>query len=331
MSKTPPGLAHSFPFDPTYGYKLAELLRVPAPEEPEDFATFWKETYEETRQLPLKIACREITCPRRDYQLFEIEYDSLGGVRIGGWITVPKKSPIAQGGWVVGHGYGGREAASFSLPVNAPALYFCARGFHRSVHPDIPDTADLHVIHGIEHRDRSVLRGCVADVWCAASALAEIFPESAAELRYSGGSFGGGLGALALPWDKRFHKAFLEVPTFGHHPLRLQLPCVGSGEALRRYKTRHPAITEVLAYYDAACAARHINIPVLVAAALFDPAVPPPGQFAIYNSLPGEKELFVRTAAHFSSRFEVPESRALLTRLTDWFSRGQDRATTATK
>ncbi|MEZ5576382.1 MAG: hypothetical protein R3F44_12440 [Candidatus Competibacteraceae bacterium] len=36
-----------------------------------------------------------------------------------------------------------------------------------------------------------------------------------------------------------------------------------------------------------------------VAAARFDPAVPPPGQFAVYNALAGPKELFVLRAGHF--------------------------------
>ncbi|MEZ5583004.1 MAG: hypothetical protein R3F37_09785 [Candidatus Competibacteraceae bacterium] len=32
---------------------------------------------------------------------------------------------------------------------------------------------------------------------------------------------------------------------------------------------------------------------------MFDPAVPPPGQYAIYNALAGHKDLFVLQAGHF--------------------------------
>ena len=55
---------------------------------------------------------------------------------------------------------------------------------------------------------------------------------AARRLDYMGISFGGGIGALALPWDERFHRAHLNVPSFGHHPLRLTLPepdTTGSG------------------------------------------------------------------------------------------------------
>lgn len=37
---------HDLPFDPTYGYDLHALLKVGAPEEPEDLAEFWRARYE---------------------------------------------------------------------------------------------------------------------------------------------------------------------------------------------------------------------------------------------------------------------------------------------
>lgn len=136
------------------------------------------------------------------------------------------------------------------------------------------------------------------DLWRAASVLHEAVPESRPRLDYLGGSFGGGTGALALPWDDRIRSAYLCVPSFGNHPLRLQLPCCGSGEAVRLLAQTRPAIREVLAYFDAALAARHTHKPVLVAAAAFDPAVPPAGQYSVYNSLAGPKELYPLTAGH---------------------------------
>jgi cephalosporin-C deacetylase len=54
-----------------------------------------------------------------------------------------------------------------------------------------------------------------------------------------------------------------------------------------------------LAYYDAASAAQWVRIPMHIGAALFDPVVAPPGQFAIFNALAGPKELFVLDAGHY--------------------------------
>jgi cephalosporin-C deacetylase len=99
------------------------------------------------------------------------------------------------------------------------------------------------------------------------------------------------------------------------------LPCAGSGESVRSHYRRHPEVLQVLQYFDSALAAKHIRIPVYVTAALFDPAVPPPGQFAVYNALPAEKELFVREAAHFEFPGQAAESDRVFSRLTEWFAR----------
>jgi cephalosporin-C deacetylase len=70
-----------------------------------------------------------------------------------------------------------------------------------------------------------------------------------------------------------------------------------------------------LANYDAAVAAKYIRQPMHLALARFDPAVAPPGLFAIYNALPGPKELFVLTAGHFEHTESAAEDRELLSEL----------------
>ena len=313
-------MKHDFPFDPTYGYDLDALLRVPAPEEePDDFEAVWRRRYEQARAIRPAPEIRPSGVGSDDVQVFDVTFTSAGGVRIGGWLTLPRRGTV-QRGVVVGHGYGGRDRPELQLPIRgAAALFPCARGLGCSRRPDIPDNAARHVLHGIESRDTYVHGGCAADVWCAASALLELVPEASGRLDYLGGSFGGGIGALALPWDERFDRAHLSVPSFGNHPLRLTLPCTGSGEAVRIYHRTHGEAIDVLRYFDAATAARRLRIPTLVAAALFDPAVPPPGQFAVYNALPGPKELFVLRAGHFDYPEAAAESKSLFERLSRFF------------
>lgn len=290
--------AHSYPFDPTYGCDLAALQRIgPAPE-PTDFTAFWANTFAETMAAPLALEVKPSLTTLRDHDVFDVSFNSFGGVRIRAWLTKPKQGPITRG-LVIGHGYGGREGPDNWLPAaDAAAIFPCARGLSLSRMPGVPSTSDGHVLHGIESRETYIHRGCAADVWAAASALIAAVPESAARLDYVGASFGGGIGALALPWDDRFNRAFFSVPSFGQHPLRLQLPCVGSGESVRRYARTHPAVVEVLAYFDASVAATHLRIPTLIAPACFDPAVPPPGQFAVANAATGPKLVHVRDSGH---------------------------------
>jgi cephalosporin-C deacetylase len=291
-------MTHDFSFDPTHGYNEAALRLIGAPPPPADFESFWRETYALAKAIPPHPTRRLIRQSAR-MRIYEVEFDAWNlshPIRIGGWMTVPGDGKI-DSGLVVGHGYGGRTGPDLSpLIPTAAAIYPCVRGFNRSAQPDIPDTADKHVLHGIESRETYVHRGCVTDLWAAVWARLELEPAAANWLCYAGESFGGGIGALAIPWEPKFKRAFLDYPSFGHHPLRLTLPCIGSGEAIRRNGgAKH---LPVLQYFDAATAATHTRIPVLVAAALFDPAVPPPGQFAVFNWLSGEKKLFVRQAAH---------------------------------
>jgi cephalosporin-C deacetylase len=245
----------------------------------------------------MRLERRETASPRADLKVYEVFFDSWDSTRIGAWLVVP---PHVERGFVVGHGYGGREQPGFDLPApDAAALFPCAPGFGLSGRADLPANAQQHVVHGIRNRDTYILRACVASLWTSASELLELCPEIGSELYYAGGSFGGGLGALALPWDGRYRKGSLAVPTFGQHSIRVQCPCEGSGKAVRDLYLQHPEVMDVLQYYDAATAARWMRSPALVAPALFDPVVPPPGQFAIYNGLAGERELFVLQAGHF--------------------------------
>jgi len=74
------------------------------------------------------------------------------------------------------------------------------------------------------------------------------------------------------------------------------------------YHRRHPEVVEVLRFYDAAVAATLVRAPSLVVPALFDPAVPPPGQWAVANALPGAR-IEAITAGHFSAPQEAEDNR----------------------
>lgn len=321
-----PSYAHDFPFDPAYGYTLDDLLGVPAPPAPDDFEDFWRARHAAARAVATEPELGPVEEERDGVRIHGVTYTSVGGVRLGGWLALPAEGPAGHG-FVIGHGYGGRQAPGPDVPLPLPgsaAILPSVRGMgRRGLCAGIPDEAAAHVLHGIASRDTYVIGDCVADLWCAASALRELVPELAEEgaprLGLLGESFGGGLGALALPWDDRFGAAQLTVPTFGNHPLRLTLPCAGSGESVRAYHREHPEVTGVLRYFDAATAAARVELPTLVAAALFDPSVPPPGQFAVYNALGGVRELQVLSAGHFTYDGLAEEKEELCANRTRFF------------
>ncbi len=312
--------AHPYRFDPSYGYSLEQLLAISAPTAPPAFAEFWRDLQQQAQAVIVQPRLRELSSPVPALRVFSVEFTSLHGVRIGGWLTYPRSRRVERGA-IIGHGYGGREAPDFALPFqNVAALFPCARGIARSAMPTLSSNPLRHILHGIRAPASYILGACAADtVWCAATTLLQLFPQAAQCLDYMGISFGGGVGALALPWDARFHRAHLHVPSFGHHPLRLTMDCVGSGAALRLYQRRTGKALATLRYFDAAVAAQYLRIPLHVAAARFDPAVPPPGQFAIYNAAPAPKQLLVLQAGHFDYADMAAQQERLHDELEQFF------------
>ena len=96
-----------------------------------------------------------------------------------------------------------------------------------------------------------------------------------------------GNGALCIPWDDRIHYGDLNVPTLGGR-IVLNYPVnPGSPGENRRLKALESAAgMRVIDLCNASAAAQFIRVPTIVTPALSDPTVPPPGQFAVANSIP---------------------------------------------
>jgi cephalosporin-C deacetylase len=295
------------------------MLHVPVPLIPPNFADFWQNRYLRAMCLDPRPLLTLSSKDYAEYQCFDLSYISTDNFQIGGWVLIPKHSPVTRG-VIVGHGYGGRTEPDLNLPIPGAALMFpCFRGLSRSRCWPISENPSFHVLHDIDKPDKYILGGCVEDLWLAVSALQYLFPTIAGHIGFLGISFGGGIGALALPWDARIQRAHFNVPSFGNQPLRLQLPTYGSAAAVQVYQREHGHIPETLAYYDAAVAAQYIHRPVHIAAALADPVVTPPGQFSIYNALPEQKQLFVLDWGHAEYPGQVAQQSALMAELQEFF------------
>jgi cephalosporin-C deacetylase len=313
-------LRHAFAFDPTYGFTLNDLLEVQAPDEPPDFQEIWTRKFTESLRQCTQPKLIDTGVVNGPWRIHDWSHVSTGGFLIRGWALLPHSGVIRRA-FVVGHGYGGRTAPDLDFTFEDSVIVFpCSRGLGRSSDTQISADSRWHVLHDIHSRDNYIIGKCVEDLWTCVTAILELFPDVEGHIGYLGTSFGGGIGAMALPWDKRIQRANLIVPTFGNQPLRLRLPTTGSAASLQAFYANNPATSGVLAYYDAAVAARHIQVPILCACAAFDPVVAPPGQFAILNSIPSNKEVFVLTAGHHPCRAEIIESQELLQKIHHFFS-----------
>ena len=310
MTLDPHSLTHEHPFDPTYGYDLDDLLAVQSPEQPHGFEGFWTDSYQKAMDHKLEYEKIETQQDDDRFTLYKVMYAGIDGMTVGAWLAVPKGE--IKRGRVQGHGYGGRESLECKdIADGVATIAPVARGFHISANESLPieNQGHKHVIIGIDHVETYIHRKVVQDMWIAQSILLAELPELQNQVDYEGGSFGGGMGAICVAWDKRIQSAHLHVPSHGNYPLRLTIPCVGSQNAVTAYYHSHPRVLHTLAFHDAANHARHISVPTSFSCALFDPAVPPPGQFSVHNEVKPElRKLYVITAGHHAYPQEAEEN-----------------------
>ncbi|SER61405.1 acetylxylan esterase [Rhizobium sp. NFR03] len=312
---------HPYDFDPTYGLGLADLRAIRPPREVEGFDAFWQARYNRALAIEPSPSLTRSPTQHPKWLIHDLSYTSTDGFRIGGWLLVPHHGNVRRG-LVVGHGYGGRDRPDLDLPVDDTAILFlCFRGLSRSSRAPISTDPDWHVLHDIDKPDRYIIGGCVEDVWVAVTVLNTLFPGTKGHVGYSGISLGGGIGALAIPYDDRIDRGHLVVPTFGNRPLWLTLPTVGSARAVQVYGHSHPEVQETLRLFDAATAATRITVPILCAVARFDPAVAPPCQFSVANALPIEdcNEIFILDAGHFDYPGQAAQVSALMAKVGNLF------------
>jgi cephalosporin-C deacetylase len=308
MTLDPHSLVHENPFDPTYGYELDDLLAVAGPPQPHGFEGFWQDSYKAAMNHELDYEITPTSLEDDRFDLRKIMYTGIDGMQVGAWLAIPKGDIIR--GRICGHGYGGREALECKdLPEGFAVIAPVARGFHISANENLPlNEGHKHVLVGIDHIETYIHRKVVQDMWIAHSILLAELPQLEGQVDYEGGSFGGGMGAICVAWDKRIQSAHLHVPSHGNYPLRLTLPCVGSQNAVTTYYHSHPGVLRTLSYHDAAIHARYISVPTSFSCALFDPAVPPPGQFSVHNEVKASlRKLYVITAGHHAHPDEAQE------------------------
>lgn len=282
-------------FDGSYGFTLDTLRSVEPVEPDEHFAARWRGWRAQARAVDAAPqVLSTVTVDDRPVSL--IELSGADGVRLRAWFVEPGSGP-ARVGVVHGHGYGGRDAVDLRrVPADAAAVFPVARGLGAlNVDVGAPENRRAHVLTGLDDPDAYVIGLCARDLWLAADALVALAGD--APLYYVGESFGGGLGALAVPWDERFIGATLVVPTFGQYDERLAVRCLGSGSFQRSWVRRHPEAREQLRLFDASTSAGFFRIPVRVEAALWDQYVPPQSQFSVANAV-RDLELHVLPAGH---------------------------------
>ena len=251
------------------------------------------------RQMPLNPSLEPVPLRSTDeVETFRIGYDSLDGVRIGGWYCVPRASHVAPPypGLLIVPGY----ISEPTLPKSWAKLGYATVGVaprgklgsNDQYNPGYPGL----LIDNIVDRNTYAYRGFYVDATRAVDFLLGRSEVDQARIGVHGSSQGGALtittaalrsevikvGAAGAP----FLCGYLDAPR-----LSRSYPYEEISEYLRRYPEREPAVRETLNYFDGINFAPLIRCPMLLNVGLMDDVCAPETGFALYDALTGPKDI----------------------------------------
>lgn len=282
----------------TCGYTKEQLLAVKGEEPVQGFEEFWRKQYERATSCKLDYTVEgEVWSPYPDIRIYRVSFIACDGFKIGMWVSRPEKS---YGGQIITQGYGNVVKPFVSKELPLTTAMPCVPGLGISMCKEIPWQVQHHAAYGFEDPEKYVLVAGIRNIWTCISILIDMFPDVKDNISCFGGSLGGGMGALAIPWDPRIKAAELSVPTLGGRIMLEYLRNPTDPSYVRATKAMESeANMRTFDLCNAASAARFIRVPVLVTPALSDNNVPPPGQFAVANSIPEEyRYLRLREIGH---------------------------------
>lgn len=279
-------------------YTEKQLLAIRGEEPVQGFEEFWRKQYERAVNCKLDYTVEgEVWSPYSNIKIYRVSFISCDGFKIGMWVSRPEKS---CGGHINIHGYTNDIRPHAPQDLSLTTAVPCVPGLGISMCKEVPWQLQYHAAYGFEDPEKYVIISGVRNIWMSISILIDMFPDVKDNITCSGGSLGGAMGALSVPWDARIKAAELSVPTLGGRIMMEYLGKPTDPSYVRAMKAQESESNmRTFDLCNAASAARYIRVPVLVTPAICDNNVPPPGQFAVANSIPEEyRTLRIREVGH---------------------------------
>lgn len=266
------------------------------PYPPPGFEAFWREASDESASAPLDFeeAPTEKASPT-GHEVRAFSFRGMEGRRLHGWFALPEADSPPGFLWVPPYG-------QWSMP---PDEYGTRPGFasaslnffgHGAFHEEAYSPGRGYFAQGVGEPATWVFRRMFQDARIALRVLAASGHADPARLAACGLSQGGGIAIWLGAWAPEVRAVAADYPFLSGMPWVL-------ARGLHRYPLRElrdwadgpggspEAVARTLAYYDTVNQAAHCRVPTLVSAGLRDPAVRPEQARAVYEALPGPKEL----------------------------------------
>ena len=296
---------------------------VTSVERPADFDEFWDAIMSEAASIPLEPTFKEIPLrSTEDVVSYEIHYNSIDGVRIAGYYSVPRESYLEPPypGLLIVPGY----ISDVQVPKEWAKLGYAAvgvapRGKLRSNGQYNPGYPGL-LTDNFTDRNTSAYRGFYVDA-CRAVDFLQTRPEVAQDrIGVHGSSQGGALtittsalrsdaitcGAGGAP----YLCGFMDAASLTH-----SYPYEEINEYLRVHPDREQQVRDTVAYFDGINFAPGIQSPTLIYAGLGDDVCPPETAFDLVAAMTNcdvEFNTYERCAHDAGNYWEMPNVKTFL-------------------
>ena len=265
---------------------------------PADLGSFWDEVKKELNALPLEADLSP--APLRsttDVNVYEVHFQSLGGLRIAGWYCVPARGPGPYPALIEFPGYKGDTSLPRGWAQQGIAtLSVAVRGKLRSDSEFNPGYPGL-LTSGIEDPVSYSYRGVISDCLRGVDFLLTRPEVDSDRLFAHGASQGGGLTLMTSALRPEVRGGAASCPFLCSIPDAMRLvrtnPYNEINCYLRAYPDRKEQVHKTLSYFDAASLASLVQCPMAVGIPLDDSICPPQTQYAAYRNLAGPKEVWL--------------------------------------
>ncbi len=269
----------------------------PTTTRPPDFDAFWAETIAATAAIPLRLSIEpDPLHSLPDVTVSQVRFDSLGGVRVFGWLSEPAK-PGRHPAVFILPGYGGASVPQRLFSREGfVALALSPRGQEGSRDQFNPGFPGL-MLAGIEDKATYAYRGIYMDCWRALDVLLSLPSVDPQRVAVIGSSQGGALTIVTAGLRHEMIAAAPDVPFLcamrDAIDMTIAYPYAEVANLVRQQPQRREAVLQTLDYFDILNFAPAVRCPTLLSIGLQDITCPPETGYALYRALPCEKELVV--------------------------------------
>ena len=265
---------------------------------PEDFDEFWDSVISDVAKIDLAPSIQKDDLRTdEDVEVYQVHYNSIDGVRIFCWYSLPRIRTGKIPAILLVPGYQSdppipKEWARKGyacLSVN-PRGKVCSRSQFDPGYPGL-------LTYGMIDRNTYSYRGFYVDAWRGIDFLLQRDEVDEGRIGVTGSSQGGGLTVTTAAMKPEIKAAAAGAPYLCGYMDAIKLtdtyPYEEINDYLREYPDSREKVALTLSYFDGISFADRIKCPIIVNIGLQDNVCPPETGYALFNAITsGDKKLY---------------------------------------